>query len=293
MKIIKVTPRGYCKGVVSAIETAKRTRKLHPNSHITILGMLVHNRYVVEALKYYDIDTVDDPFKSRSELLDLIDDGYVIFTAHGVSDAVKQKAENKGLLVVDATCTYVSFIHNLVKEKLNEGYEIGYIGKKNHPESEAVLEISPHVHLIQTEDDLNFNHEKLFFTNQTTLSYYDTEALYKKIIKKYPYAVIQNEICNATQCRQKAIRELENVDALIVVGDPKSHNTQKLAKIGNEKISNVYCVENVEDVKKIDIRAFDTLAITSGASTPTKITQQIISYLENGTYVEIEPKNII
>lgn len=130
MEIIKVSPRGFCKGVVNAIEIAKRTRKQHPSVPITILGMLVHNQKIVDALTTYNIQTLDIPNKTRSELLDYIDEGYVIFTAHGVSDAVIQKAQNKGLKVVDATCEYVSLIHRLVKQKLEEGYEIGYIGKK-------------------------------------------------------------------------------------------------------------------------------------------------------------------
>lgn len=289
MEVIKVTPRGYCKGVVCAIEIAKKTRLEHPNDKITILGMLVHNKYVVEALAYYQIQTVDIPNKSRYELLDEIDEGYVIFTAHGVSDSVKEKAIKKGLKVVDATCEYVSFIHSLIKEKLNEGYDIGYVGKKGHPESEAVLEISDHIHLIENENDLNFDSEKLFFTNQTTLSSYEIEHLYEIIAQKYPNAIISNEICNATKCRQKAIMDLQNVDALIVVGDPKSHNTQKLANIGKQKIKHVFCVESVYDLLKVDFSSFEKVAVTSGASTPTKITQQLIHYLQTK---ELKPVNI-
>lgn len=293
MEIIKVTPRGYCKGVVSAIETAKRTRKQYPNDKITILGMLVHNQNVVDALSFYNIDTIDIPNKSRLELLDEIQEGFVIFTAHGVSDKVYEKAKKKGLKIVDATCEYVSYIHKIVKEKLSEGYEIGYIGKKNHPESEAVLEMSNHIHLIETQQDLNFTHEKLFFTNQTTLSYFDIQNLYEKIQEKYPHAIINNEICNATKCRQQAIMELKDIDCLIVVGDPKSHNTQKLANIGKKTISNVYSIETVYDLLKFDLSAFEKIAVTSGASTPTKITNQVIHYLETNEILQLEIENVI
>lgn len=293
MEVIKVTPRGYCKGVVSAIETAKKTRKQYPNDKITILGMLVHNQYVVDALSCYKIDTIDIPNKTRLELLDEINEGFVIFTAHGVSDLVYKKAKDKNLKIIDATCEYVSYIHQIVKEKLNEGYEIGYIGKKNHPESEAVLEISPHIHLIEKEDDLTFNHDKLFFTNQTTLSYFDIEKLYDKIKEIYPHAIINNEICNATKCRQKAVMDLKDVDVLIVVGDPKSHNTQKLASIGQKNIKTVYCVETVKDLLSIDFSKFNRVAITSGASTPTKITNQIIDYLETSKIKELKTEDVI
>lgn len=293
MEIIKVTPRGYCKGVVNAIETAKKTRKQYPNEKITILGMLVHNQYVVDALSYYHIDTINIPKKTRLELLDEVNEGIVIFTAHGVSDQVYKKAQEKGLIVVDATCEYVAFIHKIVKEKLNEGYEIGYIGKKGHPESEAVLEISDHIHLIEKEEDLNFNNDLLFFTNQTTLSYYDIQKLYETIQEKYPHAIINNEICNATKCRQEAIMNLKDVDALIVVGDPKSHNTQKLANIGSKNINNVYCIETAKDLVNIDLSKINKIAITSGASTPTRITNQVIHYLETNEMIELNIENVI
>lgn len=293
MEVITLTPRGYCKGVVNAIETAKRTRKQHPNEPITILGMLVHNRFVVEALQKYQINSVDTAGKTRYELLDEINEGFVIFTAHGVSDRVREKANTKGLKIIDATCEYVSFIHSLIKDKLSEGYTIGYIGKKNHPESEAVLEISDKVHLIETEADLTFTDEKLFFTNQTTLSSYQTAALYETIAKKYPNAVISNEICNATRCRQQAVMELEKVDALVVVGDPKSHNTQKLAQLAQQKAAHVFCVENLDDLLKEDLHSFQKVAVTSGASTPTKITQQIIHYLQTKEIIPLKTEDII
>lgn len=293
MEIIKVTPRGYCKGVVNAIETAKKTRKQYPNEKITILGMLVHNQYVVDALSYYHIDTIDIPKKSRLELLDEVSDGIVIFTAHGVSQQVYEKAKDKGLMIVDATCEYVAYIHKIVKEKLSEGYEIGYIGKKGHPESEAVLEISNKIHLIENENDLNFEHDLLFFTNQTTLSYYDIQKLYETIQMKYPHAIINNEICNATKCRQEAVMNLKDVDVLIVVGDPKSHNTQKLASIGSKNIPTVYCVETAKDLLKIDLTNINKVAVTSGASTPTRITNQVIHYLETKEILELNIENVI
>ena len=293
MEVVKVTPRGYCKGVVSAIEIAKKTRKQYPNEKITILGMLVHNQYVVDALTYYKIDTVDIPNKSRIELLDEVNEGIVIITAHGASDKVFEKAKEKGLFVIDATCEYVAYIHKIVKEKLNEGYEIGYIGKKKHPESEAVLEISDKIHLIENENDLNFEHDKLFFTNQTTLSYFDIKKLYETIQNKYPHAIINNEICNATKCRQEAVMNLKDVDALIVVGDPKSHNTQKLANIGSKNVPTVYCVETAKDLMNVDLSNLNKVAVTSGASTPTRITNQVIHYLETNEYIELNVENVI
>ena len=293
MEIVKITPRGYCKGVVKAIETAKKARKQYPNEQITILGMLVHNKHVVDALNHLNIKTIDDKKCSRLELLNQINDGIVIFTAHGVSKKVYEKAQEKGLKIIDATCEFVALIHHLVLEKLNEGYEVGYIGKKNHPESEAVLELSNSVHLIETIDDINFNHDKLFFTNQTTLSYFDTKKMYDYIKEKYPHAIINNEICNATQSRQEAVINTKNLDALIVVGDPNSHNTSKLASIGKINTKYVYCIENAYDLINVDFSKMNRVGITSGASTPTKITNQVIKYLETGIIEPVEIDKII
>ncbi|MGN1345033.1 MAG: 4-hydroxy-3-methylbut-2-enyl diphosphate reductase [Traorella sp.] len=293
MEIIKVTPRGYCKGVVNAIHLAKQARIQYPKEKITILGMLVHNQYVVEALKEYNIDTIDQKGISRYDLLDQIKEGIVIFTAHGVSERVVLKAQMLGLKCIDATCPFVSIIHHEIKEKLKHGYEIGYLGKKGHPESEAVLELDSRIHLIENEEDINFHNEKLFFTNQTTLSYYEIQNLYQKIQEKYPHSIICNEICDATKTRQEAIMKLKNIDALIVVGDPKSHNTQKLASIGKQKTNHVYCVKTAFDLVGIDFHRFNRIAITSGASTPTRITNQVIHFLETNQIEDFDIHQLI
>lgn len=294
MEIIKVTPRGYCKGVVNAIRLAKNARLENPDSKITILGMLVHNRFVTEALKHYHIETVDDPKKTRLELLDEVNAGIVIFTAHGINHLVEEKAKQKGLICIDATCQYVQTIHEIVTKRLAEGYKIGYIGKKNHPEAEAICTLSNQVKLIQTANDLTFDpNDPLFFTNQTTLSSLDVKELYDTIKEKYPNAIIENEICDATKCRQEAVLNIEGADCLIVVGDPRSNNTQRLAELGKRKVNTVYCVESVEDCLKLDLSQVNVCAITSGASTPTLLTNQIITYLETGTITEINIENII
>lgn len=295
MKVIKVTPRGYCKGVVNAIQIAKNTRKNYPNEKITVLGHLVHNQFVTEALKEMNIDSLENRTKTREELLDEVNEGIVIFTAHGVSPKVVQKAKEKGLMIVDATCSDVARVHALIHEYLNQGFEIGYIGKQNHPESEAVLALSDHVHLIENINDIPLNNQKQWlFTNQTTLSYYDTLNLMEEIKLRFPNALIHNDICNATYTRQQAILDLEDVDMLIVVGDAHSHNTQRLAALGKRKIKQVYAVESINDCKQIDFTGIETVAVTSGASTPTSITKQVIEALESMNFDDtIDLKKIL
>lgn len=301
MEIIPVVPRGYCKGVVRAIEIAKKCAKEYPDQPVTVLGMIVHNQYVVDALKQLNIQTVEDKKKTRMELLDEITEGVVIFTAHGISDEVKQKAQKKGLICVDASCTDVIETQNLVKLKLKEGYEIFYIGKKNHPEAEAVLSISPKVHLITDAASLAEVAGKVFVTNQTTMSLMEVEALISEILKKYPDAEIAREICNATSIRQKAVLDLKdkNIDLLIVVGDPASNNSTKLKVLGEESgIQDVLMIESVHDLKEEMIKDHHRIAITSGASTPTILTSQVIEtlkqYAENGQFILPQvPANIL
>ena len=284
--IIEVRPQGYCGGVLKAIQIAKQCRKENPEEKITILGNLVHNQYVKQALKTYQIHTVENKSKTRLELLDDIDDGIVIFTAHGVSKMVKEKAMEKHLKIYDASCPFVLTTQKIVQEKLKEGYVIFYIGKNHHPEAESIYSTSPDVYLIEKEQDIPQNIQRpIFVTNQTTMSIYDIQFLFDAIQKRYPQAHIHDEICNATRVRQQAILNLrdQQVDALVVVGDPTSNNTKQLACIGQKAgIQKVYRVETVNDINLEDFSQCATIAVTSGASTPTYLTKQILQYLKDG-----------
>ena len=180
MEIIKVIPRGFCKGVVRAINIAKQTRDEYPEKNIYILGMLVHNKYVIEALEQYGIKTIENKAKSRLELLDDIPDGVVIFTAHGIHELVKEKALSKGLICVDASCLDVLRTQDMVKKHIQQGYKILYIGKKNHPEASAVCDYNSNIHLIEKETDIHElpHYDKVFVTNQTTMSASDVYELF-------------------------------------------------------------------------------------------------------------------
>ena len=282
-KVTKVKPQGYCGGVLKAIQMAKECRKLHPNESITILGNLVHNNYVKEALTLYDLKTVEDPSKTRWELLDLVESGIVIFTAHGVNQSVKEKAIKKGLTIVDASCPFVLQTQKIVEQKLNAGYYVFYIGKKGHPEAEAIYSENDRVFLIEKIEDIPKNLKgNIFVTNQTTMSVIEIKNLFTKIKEIYPDASIYDEICNATRVRQEAILALkdQNVDTLIVVGDPSSNNTKKLCAMGvSAAIKNVYRIEDLQQLKPEMFQNARHIAITSGASTPTYLMEQVYEYL--------------
>jgi len=286
MQVTKIRPQGFCKGVVRAIKIAEDTALQYPDTPIYILGMIVHNRFVVDSLDKLGIKTLNDKNKSRLELLDEIETGVVILTAHGTSDEVKIKAESKGLIVIDATCLDVEKTKLLIIDKLKNDFDIAYIGKQNHPEAEAMISIFPQrVHLISSyEDATNFNiqNDNIFITNQTTMSLLEVEDWIANIVERYPNAEIQQEICAATRMRQEAIMKLnDDFDAIFVVGDPNSNNTQKLADIAkNICFEKVFTVESVADIQDMNLSGLNNVAITSGASTPTYLTDDIILYLE-------------
>jgi 4-hydroxy-3-methylbut-2-en-1-yl diphosphate reductase len=284
MEIIPVNPRGFCKGVFKAIRLAKQTAKENPGVQVTILGNIVHNRFVVEALKEAKIMTLDDPNASRLELLNQITDGIVIFTAHGVSNAVRQEAKRRKLTIMDATCEDVLSTQQLVESASLANQTIFYIGKSRHPEANAIIESYPQVYLIEKIQDipqLKVDSD-IFVTNQTTMSKNDIEHIIDAIIKQYPHATIAREICAATRLRQEAIEKIKDADAMIVVGDPTSNNTRMLEKIAIEHgLKHVYRIESVEQLDTSFLNRDIRIAVTAGASTPQKLTQQVIDYLRS------------
>jgi 4-hydroxy-3-methylbut-2-enyl diphosphate reductase len=292
VEVIKITPRGYCYGVVDAMVLAKQAAedKSLPRP-IYILGMIVHNRHVVEAFEREGIITLDGV--NRLELLEQVKEGTVIFTAHGVSPEVKRRARERGLHVIDATCPDVTRTHDLIREKVAEGYDIVYIGRKGHPEPEGAVGVAPdHVHLVENLEDieqLSIQNPKIAVTNQTTMSQWDTADLMNAVKKKYPQAEIYNEICLATQMRQQAVAEqAKGADLCIVVGDPRSNNSNRLAQVAEEIAgTRAHRVADVTEIKREWLQGVRKVAVTAGASTPTPITNEVIQYLEQ--YREEDP----
>ncbi|SDP55347.1 4-hydroxy-3-methylbut-2-enyl diphosphate reductase [Halobacillus aidingensis] len=285
MEVIKIAPRGYCYGVVDAMVIARNAAK-DPNlpRPIYILGMIVHNSHVTDAFKEEGIITVDG--KNRTDMLEGIHDGTVIFTAHGVSPQVKERAKAKGLTVLDATCPDVTNTHNLIRKKVAEGFEVIYVGKKGHPEPEGAMGVAPgKVHLVQTEEDveeLNIDHDKLMITNQTTMSQWDVYDVMEKAKEKYPQLEKQQEICMATQVRQEAVSEQAGeADLTLVVGDPMSNNSNRLAQVSMEKAgTTAYRIADVTEIQLEWLEGVEKVAVTAGASTPTPITKEVIKFIE-------------
>jgi len=285
MQVIKISPRGYCYGVVDAMVIARNAAldKSLPRP-IYILGMIVHNKHVTDAFEEEGIITLDG--NNRLEILEKVDKGTVIFTAHGISPQVRELAKEKGLVTIDATCPDVTRTHVLIEEKVKEGFEIIYIGKKGHPEPEGAIGIAPeHVHIVQTIEDvnaLNLDSEKIVVTNQTTMSQWDVKHVMDEIKEKYPHAQFHNEICNATQIRQEAVAgQAGEADVVIVVGDPRSNNSNRLAQVSEEIAgTKAYRIGDISELDIEWIRNAGSVGVTSGASTPTPITKEVISFIE-------------
>ena len=281
MLVKAIVPRGYCKGVVRAINIAKKASEL--DGPIYILGMIVHNQYIVNALEELGIHTIDHKGKTRLELLDDIDKGTVIITAHGAGEDVFVKAQKKGLNVIDASCLDVIKTHDLIKEKLENGYDILYIGKHGHPEAEGAISINKeHIHLITNKDDFNkINKDRKYvITNQTTMSLYDVYDLCEYAKEILPYVEIEKETCTATKVRQEAIQNMdEDIDIVFIVGDPHSNNTKKLASIAG-KNKEVYMIDSVQELNINVLKGKKKVAVSSGASTPTYLTHQVIEFLK-------------
>ncbi|MWV44135.1 4-hydroxy-3-methylbut-2-enyl diphosphate reductase [Paenibacillus sp. HJL G12] len=285
MEVIKISPRGYCYGVVDAMVLARQAaQNLDLPRPIYILGMIVHNSHVTNSFEDEGIITLDGA--NRLDILDQVEKGTVIFTAHGVSPEVRKIARDKGLTTVDATCPDVTKTHDLIREKVADGYEVIYIGKKGHPEPEGAIGIAPdHVHLIEKEEEiaeLKVTSSKIIITNQTTMSQWDIKHIVKRLLELYPAAEVHNEICLATQVRQEAVAEQAGqADLVIVVGDPRSNNSNRLAQV-SEEIAHVkaYRIADITELNRDWLEGIAKVAVTSGASTPTPITKEVINYLE-------------
>ncbi len=293
MEVIKITPRGYCYGVVDAIQLSKKVAKdpAYPRP-VYILGLIVHNRHVVQNLsEEYGIVTLDGA--DRLSLLDQIDHGTVIFTAHGVSPAVKEAALAKGLVCVDATCPDVTVTHDLIKKFAANGFQIIYIGKRGHPEPEGAMGEAPgKVHLVETREDvdaLDLPSGPIAVTTQTTLSQWDTEELIKHIKKRYPKAIVHNDICFATQSRQEAAAtQSADADVVLVVGDTRSNNSNRLVQVVQEMANRpAYLIDSVADIQLEWLKGAKKVGVTAGSSTPTHLTREVIRYLE-----ELDPSEV-
>lgn len=282
MKVTLVNPYGFCQGVLNVIKRIETIRKSHPNEDIYCIGQVVHNQIVINKLLTSKIKILAG---DKQQIIDSLDHGVVIFSAHGTDEKIIAKAKQKNLIVYDAVCPFVKQELTLIKDKINQGYDVIYIGVSNHDETKAALAISNKIHFISAEKDLNnltITNSKIIVINQTTLSILDLKKLHQEILKKYPYAILADEICNATRLRQKSIIDNANkYDGVIVIGDENSNNTKALYNLSLKKGYQSIMIKSYEKLDLQWLSNKNNILITSGTSTPNEIVIEVYEKISN------------
>ena len=284
MNVSLIKPQGFCSGVTKAIDIARKAKEENPDKTIYILGMLAHNNILVKDLEKEGFITLSDIDEVKS--IDSLKEGDVlVFTAHGHDEKVEEHARNKGIKIYDATCFKVKSNLEKIKKEINNGHQVIYIGQKGHKEANAALSVSKNVSLYDTQLLINYyfiTDTNPYVINQTTLNFYELSRYHDDILKHIPGARIEQEICAATRLRQEAVTRIDkDTDLIIVVGSNKSSNSNKLFDIAstNYKDASVYMVNNLSELKALDIEGKKKAAVVSGASTPKYIVDEIYSYL--------------
>ncbi|WP_418357329.1 MULTISPECIES: 4-hydroxy-3-methylbut-2-enyl diphosphate reductase [Shewanella] len=280
LSILLANPRGFCAGVDRAISIVERALELF-EPPIYVRHEVVHNRYVVENLKQRGAIFVD-------ELEQVPDSSIVIFSAHGVSQAVRKEAKVRGLKVFDATCPLVTKVHLQVTRASRKGIECILIGHEGHPEVEGTMGQYDNpkggVYLIESPEDVEKlqvnNPNNLCFVTQTTLSVDDTLDIIAALQKRFPSieGPRKDDICYATQNRQDAVRSMSaEVDLLIVVGSKNSSNSNRLRELAEKTGTQSYLVDTAADVEASWFDGVKKVAVTAGASAPEVLVQQVVN----------------
>lgn len=278
MIIKEIKPNGFCGGVKRSLQIINEALSNPKNPKpFYMLGYLVHNKKIVSS--YQNIYGVNLITSNYEHFLDTIDSGTIIFTAHGISPKIYQKASNKRLNIIDTTCNNVKNIQQLIASKVSNNNDVLVIGNENHPEVLGYLGISPKVKLYKKGSLISNNS---FIINQTTLIYNDVLKIYEDIKKINPSVAISEEVCAATRTRQSALIEhLNDFDMFIIIGDKLSNNCQSMYDLLVNNHKHVYKVEDVLELNQISFENVNSIGITAGASTPPCLIKEIIEELEN------------
>jgi 4-hydroxy-3-methylbut-2-enyl diphosphate reductase len=283
MNIILANPRGFCAGVDRAISIVDRALDLF-DAPIYVRHEVVHNKFVVNGLKKRGAVFVD-------ELHEVPDDSTVIFSAHGVSKAVRNQAKSRGLKVFDATCPLVTKVHMEVTRTSRKNVECILIGHEGHPEVEGTMgqyeSEEGGIYLVESVDDVAGlevkNPEQLYYCSQTTLSVDDTSDVINALRIKFPeiQGPRKDDICYATQNRQDAVRSIANeVDLLLVVGAKNSSNSNRLRELADKIGTTSYLIDTAEDIKESWLKNIQSVGVTAGASAPEILVKQVIDALK-------------
>lgn len=288
MKLLLSKPRGFCAGVVRAIDTVEKALELW-GAPIYVKHEIVHNKHVVNNLKLKGAVFIED--------LDEVPEGArIIYSAHGISPKVREHAKRRNLIEIDATCGLVIRVHSAAKRFAAKGYHIILIGHRNHVEvigtAGEVPDKTTIVESVEDVDQLNFSpDQKLFYLTQTTLSLDDVREITESLISKYPQieTLPSSSICYATTNRQLALREItNNLDLVLVVGDPTSSNSNRLCEVAKKRGIPSYLINNPQEIQEKWLKGIQVIGLTAGASTPEDVVQKCISHLRELGVTETE-----
>jgi 4-hydroxy-3-methylbut-2-enyl diphosphate reductase len=279
MKVILANPRGFCAGVDRAIEIVERALALH-GAPIYVRHEVVHNRTVVDDLRAKGAVFVED-------LEDVPAGGTVVFSAHGVSQAVRGDAQRRGLQVFDATCPLVTKVHVEVSRMREQGYEVVMIGHRGHPEVEGTMgQAGSGMHLVETAQDVTSlpvrDAGNLAYVTQTTLSVDDAAAVVAALRARFPAIVgpKKDDICYATQNRQDAVKALaRQTDLVLVVGSPSSSNSNRLREVAQNAGVPAYMVDTAVDLDPRWLEGKRRVGVTAGASAPEILVRELVDRL--------------
>ncbi|MBY6063598.1 4-hydroxy-3-methylbut-2-enyl diphosphate reductase [Pseudidiomarina sediminum] len=283
MKIVLANPRGFCAGVDRAITIVERALEIF-EPPIYVRHEVVHNKYVVDSLRDAGAVFVD-------ELDEVPDDSIVIFSAHGVSQAVRQEAKDRGLKVFDATCPLVTKVHMEVTRASRKGQECVLIGHAGHPEVEGTMgqysNSEGGIYLVESVADVAQlevkNPQQLHYMSQTTLSVDDTADVIDALRQKFPdiQGPRKDDICYATQNRQDAVRDLAaDVDLLLVVGARNSSNSNRLRELAEKMATPAYLIDDASCIDQQWLQNVERVGVTAGASAPEILVQNVIKQLQ-------------
>lgn len=288
MKLLLSKPRGFCAGVVRAIEIVEEALDIW-SAPIYVKHEIVHNRHVVEDLAQKGAHFIED-------LNEVPEGSKLIYSAHGVSPEIREIAKKRNLFEIDATCPLVTKLHSASKRYAQKGYQIILIGHKNHVEVIGTYGEAPSqttvVETVKDVENLTFKpDEKIFYLMQTTLSLDEVKEMVEALKTKYPDAetLPSSSICFATTNRQEALKEVAlQADLILVVGDELSSNSNRLKEIGDHREIASFLINSPKEIKKEWLEGVRTIAMTAGASTPDHIVQSCIEQLEEFGVNEIE-----
>lgn len=295
-KVLMVAPRGFCAGVVRAVDIVEEALKV--TRPIYMRKEIVHNQFVVDGLRERGAIFVSE--------LDEVPDGtpgnpvVCVFSAHGVSPAVRARAKEKHLFIIDATCPLVTKVHLEAIRFAAEGYQIILVGHHGHEEVEGTMGEAPQaMHLVDSVDEvqqLNFSaEEKLVYLTQTTLSVDDTKAIITALKAKFPQieSPPKDDICYATTNRQFAVKELAgHCDLILVIGAQNSSNSQRLREVAQSCGTPAYLIDNEQSLKDEWFEGVTTVGVTAGASAPEVLVERLIEDLKSRGAKNVETLKI-